>query len=248
MGDPLILLLVTATFLLAGGVKGIIGMGMPTVSLALLTATLGLQSAMALLLVPTIVTNLWQALVGGYLRDSLRRLWPFLLCSVVAVWPGVMVLARVDARWLSLLLGGLIIGYALLNLVQINVRLPVADERRAGVASGLGNGLLTGMTGSSVFPGVAYLQSLGLPRNQLIQAMGILFTLATLSLGLAMGGEGLLSAELLGLSALALAPALLGMRLGQQLRRRLSEAAFRRIFFIGLLAAGCYLVLRSLGG
>ncbi|MFY0991833.1 sulfite exporter TauE/SafE family protein [Halomonas sp. C05BenzN] len=242
------LALVGVTFLAAGTVKGVIGMGMPTVSLALLVATVGLQPAMALLLVPTIVTNLWQALVGGQLRAIVRRLWPFLLASVVAVWPGVAVLAGVDVRWLTRLLGLLIIGYALVNLGMARFVLPVRHERRAGVISGLVNGLLTGMTGSSVFPGVAYLQALGLPRDQLIQAMGILFTLCILALGLAMGGQDLLTGELMLTSSLAVIPALLGMQLGQRLRRRLSESGFRRFFFLGLLVMGSYIVLRSLLG
>lgn len=246
MSDPLLLMLVAVTFLAAGSVKGVIGMGMPTVSLALLTATLGLQPAMALLLVPTLVTNVWQALVGGRFAVIARRLWPFLLASVVAVWPGVMVLARVDPRWLSLLLGLLIVGYALMNLGAARLCLPVRHERRAGLLSGLVNGLFTGMTGSSVFPGVAYLQALGLPRDALIQAMGILFTGSTLALGLAMGGQNLLSGQLLGLSTLALVPALIGMQLGQRLRHRLSEASFRRLFFASLLVMGGYIVLRSL--
>ncbi|MFC2990984.1 sulfite exporter TauE/SafE family protein [Halomonas tibetensis] len=245
---PGLLVMVALTFLLAGIVKGVIGMGMPTVSLALLTATVGLQPAMALLLVPTVVTNIWQALVGGQLLAIIRRLWPFLLASIVTVWPGVMVLARVDARWLAMLLGILIITYALTNLLLARLVLTVRHERRAGVMSGLANGLLTGMTGSSVFPGVAYLQSLGLPKESLVQSMGILFTLATLSLGLAMGGEQLLTAPLLGLSAAALVPALLGMQLGRLLRLRLSDVVFRRLFFLGLLAMGVYLLVRSLVG
>lgn len=248
MNDPLLLMLVAATFLAAGSVKGVIGMGMPTVSLALLTATLGLPSAMALLLVPTLVTNMWQALVGGRFGAITRRLWPFLLASVVAVWPGVMVLAQVDPRWLSLLLGLLIVGYALMNLGAARLCLPVRHERRAGLVSGLVNGLFTGMTGSSVFPGVAYLQALGLPRDVLIQAMGILFTGSTLALGLAMGGQNLLSGQLIGLSTVALIPALVGMQLGQRLRHRLSETSFRRFFFASLLVMGAYIVLRSLLG
>lgn len=246
--DVGMLALVGVTFLAAGTVKGVIGMGMPTVSLALLAATLGLQPAMALLLVPTIVTNVWQALVGGHLMTIVSRLWPFLLASVLAVWPGVVVLASVEVRWLTRLLGLLIIGYALINLGMARFVLPVRHERRAGVISGLANGLLTGMTGSSVFPGVAYLQALGLPRDQLIQAMGILFTLCTLTLGLAMGEQDLLTGDLMLTSGLAVIPAILGMQLGQRLRRRLSEASFRRVFFLGLLVMGGYIVLRSLSG
>ncbi|MCC5884269.1 MAG: sulfite exporter TauE/SafE family protein [Halomonas sp.] len=246
--DPVLLILVAATFVVAGIVKGVVGMGMPTVSLALLTATVGLPSAMALLLAPTIITNVWQALVGGYLQQILRRLWPFLVASVVTVWLGVGILARVDVRWLSGLLGLLIVFYALAGLFSLGLGKLVSRGRHAAPINGALTGLLTGMTGSSVFPGVAYLQSLGLPRDMLIQAMGVLFVVTTMALGLSMGGQRLLSLELGLLSLGAVVPALVGMQLGQRLRRRLSETTFRRVFLSGLLAMGAYLLLRSLAG
>jgi uncharacterized protein len=246
--DPLLLVSVALVFLVAGTVKGVIGMGMPTVSLALLTATVGLPSAMALLLAPTIITNIWQALVGGYLRQILRRLWPFLLASVVTVWLGVGVLARVDVRWLSGLLGVLIAFYALSGLFNLGLGKLVSRGRYAAPVNGALTGLITGMTGSSVFPGVAYLQSLGLPRDMLIQAMGVLFVVTTAALGFSMGEQRLLSVELALLSLGAVIPAILGMQLGQRLRQRLSEATFRRVFLSGLLAMGGYLLVRSLAG
>nr|WP_163501844.1 sulfite exporter TauE/SafE family protein [Halomonas socia] len=242
MSEPLTLLIIGLTFLLGGAVKGVIGMGMPTIALALLTASVGLPAAVALMLVPTFVTNVWQALVGGQLKLIVVRLWPFLVAALVAIWPGVTLLARLDPGWLSTLLGVLIVTYALLNLWR-RQSLSVRHERRAGVACGVVNGLLTGMTGSSVFPGVPYLLALGLPREVLIQAMGVLFTFSTLVLAVSMGGQRLLDAELAGLSALAVLPALLGMRLGRRLRPRLSEQAFRRCFFMGLLLLGGYLIL-----
>ncbi|APX94406.1 hypothetical protein BWR19_16480 [Halomonas sp. 1513] len=242
MSEPLTLLAIGLTFLLGGAVKGVIGMGMPTIALALLTASVGLPAAVALMLVPTFVTNVWQALVGGQLRLIITRLWPFLVAALVAIWPGVTLLARLDPGWLATLLGGLIVTYALLNLWR-RQGWRVQRERRAGLVCGVFNGLLTGMTGSSVFPGVPYLQALGLPRDVLIQAMGVLFTFSTLVLAASMGGQRLLDAELLGLSALAVLPALLGMRLGRRLRPRLSEQAFRRCFFFGLLLLGGYLIL-----
>ena len=77
MFDPTILAIVLATFVLAGTVKGVIGLGLPTVSLALLTVALDLPSAMALLLLPSFITNVWQAAVGGHGREIIKRLWPF---------------------------------------------------------------------------------------------------------------------------------------------------------------------------
>ena len=57
--------IVCATFLFAGWVKGVVGLGLPTIALALLAATVGLKEAIALMLIPSMVTNLWQGLAGG---------------------------------------------------------------------------------------------------------------------------------------------------------------------------------------
>jgi uncharacterized membrane protein YfcA len=103
------------------------------------------------------------------------------------------------------------------------------------------------MTGSFVVPGVLYLQGLGLGRDALIQAMGLLFTLSTLTLAAALGGSGLLSPDLGLWSAAAVAPALIGMTLGQKVRRALPEARFRRVFFAALLLLGAYIVAGALG-
>ncbi len=102
------------------------------------------------------------------------------------------------------------------------------------------------MTGSFVVPGVLYLQALGLPRDMLVQAMGILFTVSTAALALALGGHGLLSTELGLVSGAAVLPAVLGMALGQRLRLRLPERRFRQVFFVALLALGAWIAVRSL--
>ena len=81
---------VTVIFLIAGAVKGVIGLGLPTISLALLTLIFDLPTAMATLLLPSFVTNLWQAMVGGNGRRLLNRLWPFLLPAMLLVWAGGM--------------------------------------------------------------------------------------------------------------------------------------------------------------
>lgn len=241
-----ILLLVAATFLLAGGVKGVIGLGLPTVSLAVLTATIGLQPAMALLLVPSFVTNLWQAVVGGNFMVILKRTWLFMLMATVTVWLGGLVLVEIDVSWLSALLGALLVTYSLLSLTRPAVTLPRGSERWAGPLSGTINGVLTGMTGSFVVPGVLYLQAIGLTRDELIQAMGMLFTVSTVALAVSLGGQNLLSAELGTISVVSVIPAIIGMVLGQKLRQRLSEAKFRRIFFTSILILGLYIIVRSL--
>jgi uncharacterized protein len=243
MTETAIILTIAATFLLAGAVKGVIGLGLPTVSLGILTATLDLPTAMALLIVPSFVTNAFQASVGGNARVILARIWPFLLMATATVWIGASALTRVDLDLLSGLLGVLLIAYATVNLAGLRLVISAGSEAWAGPAFGLANGVLTGMTGSFVVPGVMFLQAIGLPRDMLIQAMGMLFTASTVALALALRNNALLTGAESALSMLALAPALVGMVAGQAIRRRLPEARFRQVFFVSILMLGAYIVL-----
>lgn len=244
--DPATLAIACAVFVLAGFVKGVVGLGLPTVSLALLTIVVDLPTAMALMLVPSFVTNLWQGSVGGHGRRLLRRLALFLTFATACVWLGALALSRIDVQWLSALLGVLLVVYAVVGLAGLKISVKPAREQPVGFVLGIVNGVLTGMTGSFVVPGVMYLQALGLPRDALVQAMGILFTLSTLALAIALGGARLLSLELGVISVAGLLPAIAGMMVGQRIRGRLSESGFRRVFFLALLVVGGYIVLRSL--
>jgi len=237
------LLIVAATFLLAGTVKGVIGLGLPTVSLGILTAAIDLPTAMALLLVPSFVTNFWQGAVGGNARQIFLRTWHFLLAAAITVPLGALALSRLDLSWLSILLGSLLICYGALSLAGARLTIAPNREKISGPLFGAANGILTGMTGSFVVPGVMYLQAINLPRDMLVQAMGILFTVSTAALAVALGDNKLLTADMGFVSALAVVPAILGMVVGQRLRKLLSEQIFRRVFFASLLILGAYIIL-----
>lgn len=248
MLDPSTLAIVFVTFLLAGTVKGVIGLGLPTISLALLTVMSDLPTAMALLLVPSFVTNLWQAITGGNGGVIVKRIWPFLLMATVCVWLGAAALTRVDLNLLSALLGLLLVIYAGLGLGGIRLSIQPAREAWAGTLLGATNGVLTGMTGSFVVPGVMFLQAIGLPRDMLIQAMGMLFTVSTLALGLALKGNDMLTMNQSLTSASGVLPAVIGMMVGQHIRKHLPEELFKRVFFWALLLLGLYIVVKALGG
>ena len=81
-----LLILIAAAFLLAGFVKGVLGLGLPTVSMGLLAVTMPPAQAIAIVIVPAIVTNIWQTFVGPYLRDIIRRLWPLMVGTVIGIW------------------------------------------------------------------------------------------------------------------------------------------------------------------
>lgn len=244
MGDFETLVIVTVAFVAAGFAKGVIGMGLPTVSLALLTVTLGLKEAMALMLIPSFATNVWQALAGSHFISMVKRLWPLLAASCPAIWLGAGVVARADAHKLAAVLGAMLFVYAALALWRVRIPGPGSHEKWLSPAVGAVTGIVTGLTGSFVMPAVPYMQALGLTRHELVQAMGISFSLSTLVLGLALAGHALLPLELGMVSAGALVPAILGMMFGAWVRDRLSEERFRQLLFTAMLLLGGWLALR----
>lgn len=236
-----IVLVVLVVFLVAGIVKGVVGLGFPTVSLGLLTATFGHKEALVLILVPTLLTNVWQGLTGGNLRALWPRMWPLLFMLCIFSWFGAGILATADSRILTAIFGLLLAVYAVIALTTPAIGAPGRHERWLSPLIGGVTGFLGGMTGAFSVPAVPYLQALGLSRDQLIQSMGILFMVATLALGTGLAGNSLLKVDLGLTSAIGLVPAFAGMTVGRHVRRRIPEEKFRRVFLYALLLLGVYI-------
>jgi uncharacterized membrane protein YfcA len=247
-GDPVFwqtLALVTVAFLFAGTVKGIVGAGLPTFSLPILALGLGLKEGIALIVIPAIVTNVWQGLVGGQLLAITRRLGTFLVATVIGSWFGAMILAGGDAMLLSGVLGIFLFLYSIFSLATPQIPAPGRAEKYLSPIMGGTTGVMLGMIGSFFVPGVLYLQSLGLKRDELVQALGIAFTVASIALGIGLAGNGLYSGAYVGFSAYAVIPAIIGMAAGQRLRQNLSERRFRQALFSALLIMGVFLAVRA---
>ena len=232
-------------FLLAGTVKGVIGLGLPTVSLAALTVVLDLPVAVALMVVPSAITNIWQAVDGSHFARLIRRFWLMLLASVVGVWFSYGLLLLANPKAMTGLLGVILCLYAASSVARRRLVPRIAHERLLSPVVGLTTGALAGATGSLVIPMVPYLQALELERDALVQMMGISFALSTCVIGLAALQHGSYDSHLVLLSVASLAPAMLGMKLGQVLRRRLSELVFRRFLFAGLFVIGMRLMWKG---
>ena len=248
MWDVQTIAIVSGAFLLAGIVKGVVGFGMPTIAVAILTASIGLAPAIALMTLPTIVTNVWQAVVGGAFVRIVRRFWPMLATACVGIWFGVSILASVDPTWLAALLGLVLCAYAVLGTMKVNLPPPGDRERWLSPVLGGINGLLSGMTGTFVVPSMLYFQALALPRDMLVQTMGVLFTVSMAAIALSMAQAGLISTDISLISAGAVLPALAGMAVGRRLRQRMSDLLFRRVMYAALFLLGLFLISGPLHG
>ncbi len=246
MWEPEVVALVVGTFLLAGFIKGVIGMGLPVVALGFLGSTLGVREALTIMLIPGIATNTWQALAGPAFGDLIRRLWSFLAIACVGIWLGVGVLAGAKSDTMIALLGVTLCAYCAVTMLRAHMPPPGPREPwMSPLMGGLG-GVMFGMTGIMIVPGILYLQTLGFRRDVFVQALGITFVTITLALGTSLTGRGLMTQDLVLMSLTALVPTAAGLALGQRYRHHISEERFKRIFFVALFVIGLDMLRRSL--
>ncbi|MFG1477169.1 sulfite exporter TauE/SafE family protein [Xanthobacter sp. V4C-4] len=237
---------------LAGVVKGVIGMGLPTVGVGLLSVLMTPAHAAALLIVPSAVTNVWQFATGPGRGATLRRFATMMAALAAGTLTGGWMLGGLASPLALPALGCTLILYGALGLSRLTLAVPRRWEPWMSPLMGFATGLVTGTTGVSVMPSAPYLQALGLPRDDLVQALGLTFTVSTFALAVTLalpgGAADALFADplLLLASAAALVPALIGMELGRRLRLATSPAVFRQVFFGGLAVLGLYMVGRSL--
>lgn len=244
-GIPL-LAFIAATFFIAGVVKGVTGMGLPTVAMGLLGAVIAPATAAALLIAPSFVTNVWQLAVGPSFAKLAQRLWPMMAGIGIGTLAGASSLASGDTRLTTCALGAALTVYAAYTLFARQLLTPAKHEFWLSPLIGLTTGVVTGGTGVFVVPAVPYIQALDLQKDDLVQALGLSFTVSTVALAAGLAVRGALHLDSLSLSALAIAPALTGMWVGQMIRKTVSPSRFRRWFLIGLLILGMEMLVRPL--
>jgi uncharacterized protein len=240
MFEPL-LLFIAAALLLAGFIKGVIGLGLPTVSIGLLAVTMQPSRAIAIVIVPAIVTNIWQTFAGPYLRDIIRRLWPLMAGTVIGIWLNAGMLSGPYARYGAVVLGLLLVIYAVVGLSKFSFSVARSNEKWIGGIVGLVTGVVSAATGVQVIPSMPFLQAIGMEKDELVQALGVFFTVATLALAFTLTSAGLLGASTALPGAVAMASAFAGMFIGQAVRSRMQPEAFRRWFLIAMIFLGLYL-------
>ncbi len=240
-----LLLAVSATFLVAGLVKGVVGLGLPTVAAGLLGLVMAPREAAVLLIVPSVVTNVWQLAAGPSFGSLLRRLWPMLIGICAGTLAGGAMLPHDLTAHATPALGVALVLYAITGLAAVRVLIPVRMEAWLSPVVGVTTGLVTAATGVFVMPAVPYLQGLGLGKDDLVQALGLAFTVSTFALAASLAFDGAFKPAVAAASFYALVPALAGMFLGQWIRTRIRPEVFRKVFFVGLLGLGAVLMTSS---
>ena len=232
---------IASIFLLAGFIKGVLGLGLPTVSMGLLAVAMAPAHALAIVIVPGVLTNIWQTFAGPYFLGIVKRLWPLLLGLAVGIRLTGDMMTGPYARYGTVLIGILLVIYAIVSLRKFAVTVRPRDEKWIGGVIGLITGVISGATGVQVIPSMPFFQALGMKKDELIQALGVFFTVATLVQAFNLSAAGLLDESTALPGIVALACSFTGMAVGQTIRSRLEPEAFRRWFLISMIVLGTYL-------
>jgi uncharacterized membrane protein YfcA len=218
-----------AVYFVGGFVKGVLGFGLPLVTISVLPLIIPIDLALVTNALILPVLNAWQVRAAGRFRESVTRFWPLILALCLTMPMGAALVSIVEPQSLMAALGVAIMAFSVLNAVNPRLRIPARFERPAAIAAGTGAGIVGGITTINGPFFLIFLLGVGADRQLMLSALGLVDWARLVA------------------ALLCLVPASLGMVLGLRLARRLPVELFRRIVLGVLFLLGANIILRALG-
>jgi len=242
-----IVTIVSLGICLGGFVKGVTGIGLPIVGIAIMVNFMEPKTTFATLIMPILVTNLWQAATSHDWRAPFKRFWLMIICFVACLFVGAELLVVLDSSVLLTVLGACVAVFAASNLLRPPARpLPPVWERTLGPIAGALGGLLGGLTAIWGPPMIMLFVMLKLEKNLWVQTVGLIWFIGSVPLAIAYWNNGLLNWDNLPLSLYACVPGMVGIWLGEVIRRRIDQETFRKVMLVALFIIGLNLIRRAL--
>jgi uncharacterized protein len=231
---------IAAAFVLGGVVKGTLGVGLPMFVIPILSHSMPPARAIAILLLPVLVSNLWQLLQSGISREGLRRFMPLVVGLVVTTLLTVRATLNLPEDTLRIIVACVVL--VAVALLSFNWQ-PKGELKREPIWSA-GVGLISGiMGGVSTLSGpliISYLMALKLPREIFVGTVSAIYFAGAVSIYGSMIAMDQIDQSQLVTSFAALLPMSIGLLVGQRLRGKLSDQVFRRVMlgFLCVVALG----------
>jgi len=241
-----LILIAALVFIVAGTIKGIGGLGLPTASISLLSQFYDPYSAIALVMFPMLFSNIWQTYKSGEARRTFKTYWPFGLMLIIFILIFVNLSVSIPVEMLTIILGAVIILFSLSSLLIHPPELPERFDKPAQIIAGTIAGIMGGLTAIWSAPLIIYLVSRRLDKDDFIRASGLLITMGTVPLCFGYWANGLLTGSLAGISMLMIIPTIVGFNLGARIRRRIEPAIFQKVVLIIFLLMGLNLIRKAL--
>ncbi len=241
MFEPISIFILFA-LIVAAFIKGSLGLGFSTIGLAILANAIDLKTAISIVILPSLLSNILVMIDAGHFKVSLKQfLWMFVM-AMPGMFLGLQLLLLSDNTVSVKILGAVLMFYGIWGLFNRNFAIQESLVPRLNPIVGFITGAVNGATGSQIFPIMPYLLSLKISKDMLVQTINISFTLSSLVMLSALLLTENLDTASIGYYALGFVPVTAGVWLGNKLRRRIPEDQFKRIVMALIIVLGCLLL------
>lgn len=234
---------VLAALIFSAFIKGSLGLGFSTICLAILANVIELKTAISIVVLPSLLSNIVVMIDAGQFRVSLKQFWAMFLMAVPGMLVGLQLLRQADNTHSITLLSLVLIVYGCWGLFKPNFTIDNNKVAKLNPLIGFITGTVNGATGSQIFPIMPYLLSLHISRDLLIQTINISFTLCSLIMLSSLALMGSLNTESIATYSLGIIPVAIGVWLGNKLRKRLSDERYRQAVMLLIIILGALLLL-----
>ena len=244
--SPEFIAIAVGVFLLAGIIKGLIGIGLPTAAVGMLSQIIDPRVAIALMVFPSLLSNAWQVWRMGDLGGAIRRYWLFLLLlvSMILAW-SIFVTGSVPTQTIMLVLGCVICLFSVMSLTFKPPRIPARFDKLGQFVSGTASGTLGGLTGIWAPPMVTYLMGRQTEKDEFVRASGVMILIGTIPMIAGFYSNGMLTGPLALISVGLIIPSIAGFQIGEAVRRRLDADRFRNVVLVIFGILGLNLLRRA---
>lgn len=232
--------------MLAGTVKGAVGLGLPMTAIGILSQAIDPRIAIPLVVFPAMLSNVWQVWRMGETRRALKDYWIFAVFLIVVLWFTTSITAQVSKGTLLVILGSAVILFSASSLLAQPPRLPARYDRPAQAVAGALAGLLGGLTAIWAPPMVIYLLARRVGKDEFVRASGLLLLVGTLPLAAGFWHHGLLDGEVAPLSALMVLPTIAGFQIGAMIRKRMDAQRFQSVVLMVFFLLGLNILRQGL--
>ncbi len=241
-----VILAAVCVYLFAGLIKGTIGIGLPTAGVSLTAQFTDVRTAIALVIMPMVLTNLWQVYRSRKYIHKALKFWPLALSMVIGISVFAFIAPNVPVKWATLLLGTTVLLFAVVSLTKDFPQLPQQHEHKVQIIAGSVAGFMGGITGVWAPPIVMYMSAVRTDKATFVAVVGVLLLMGSTVLCLIYGKVGLLTQGQAMASVLLVIPAIMGFALGEKIRHHIDEVLFKKLILLFFLLMGLNLIRRAL--
>ena len=237
----------SAIFLIGGIIKGFLGQGLPTTTIALMSFFVSPLEAIGLNYLPMLALNGWQFFKADNKSQIISdyRLLAFTLLCVICLFSFFAV--SVGNVGISIIIGAVITLFSMLSLFGFQLTIQNKHNRFWQLIFGSFAGIIGGLTSLWGAPLIMYLLARPLTPKQFVDISGFLLLVGCLPISIGYYLTGVfVPATMLVPALVAIISGLIAFQIGALLRNKVRPAFFKKIVLILFMLMGVRMLVLPL--